>query len=215
MLKTLNARRPPTSFSFMKLIRLYPAFLSLILPALLCEAKGFKDNFSDPKLEIRQALRGEWIFEDNVASCVSDPELYKEFANHGPILRWPVEMTDGTVEFEFKPQGCQRLVITLNGDGHIFRISLNDEQRTSIFGWIGKSSKENKSQTIAKKGVPTIASLEGKWTKLKLVIKGDKADIQIGDYSASLQHGSLARDKGEFTISFASGECAVRKVSVK
>ena len=198
----------------MKLNRLSPAVLALILTTILSQATGLKDNFSDPNFEKRQALRGEWIFEDNVASCVSDPELYKEFANHGPILRWPIEMIGGTVECEFKPQDCQRLVITLNGDGHIFRISLNDEKRTGIFGWIGKSSKENKSQSLAKEDVPMIASIDGKWTKLKLVIEGEKADIQIGDYVASLRHGSLARDKGEFTISFASGECAVRKVSV-
>lgn len=193
--------------------RLLPLFVALASVSL-AQAGGFRDDFSDPKLKIRQALRGDWKFKDNTASCVSDPELYKKFANHGPILRWPATFTDGTVEFEFQPRGCQRIVITLNEDGHVFRISLSDEQRTQIFGWIGKSSKENKPKTIAKKGVPTSASLDGKWVKVKLAIKGNQGDITIGDYSAKLKHGSLARKKGEFTISFASGECAVRNVSV-
>ena len=195
-------------------MKLLPVLVILFSAATL-QSGGFTDNFSEPELEIRQALRGEWVYEDGIASCVSDPVLYKEFANHGPILRWPATFTDGTVEFEFKPQGCQRIVITLNEDGHVFRISLREPQGTSIFGWIGKSSKENKSQTIAKEGVPPLASLDNQWTQVKLVTKGNTGHIQIGDYKATLNHGSIGRKKGEFTISFASGECAIRNVRVK
>ena len=114
------------------------------------QAAGFRDDFAHSKSSIRQALRGDWKFENNTASCVSDPELYKKFKNHGHILRWPAAFTDGAVEFEFQSKGCQRIVITLNEDGHVFRIALSDEQRTRIFGWIGKSSKQNKPKTIAK-----------------------------------------------------------------
>lgn len=195
-------------------MKLLPA-LALLFSVASLQAGGFTDNFSKPEFEIRQALRGEWIYEDGVASCVSDPVLYKEFANHGPILRWPATFTDGTVEFELKPSGCQRVVITLNEDGHVFRISLREPEGTSIFGWIGKSSKENKSQTIAKEGVPPLASLDNQWTQVKLVTKGNTGHIQIGDYKATLKHGSIGRKKGEFTISFASGECAIRNVQVK
>ncbi|MCB1122722.1 MAG: hypothetical protein KJT03_14310 [Verrucomicrobiae bacterium] len=199
----------------MRIYRFFLLSLSLIAVPNLIQAAGFKDDFSDPKLELRQALRGEWTYKDGVASCVSDPELYKQFANHGPILRWPVEFTNGTVECEFKPEGCQRVVITLNEDGHVFRISLTEEKNTRIFGWIGKSSKENKPETIAKDGVPSVDSIDGQWTRLRLTINGDTGVIQIGDYKATLKHGSLARRKGEFTISFAFGSCAVRNVSVK
>jgi hypothetical protein len=188
--------------------------LAIVLSTTGSWAGGISDNFSDPKLESRQALRGDWKFKNNIASCVSDPKLYKEFKNHGPILRWPCAFTDGTVEFEFQPKGCQRIVITLNEDGHVFRISLNDKDRTRIFGWIGQSSKENKAKTIAKDGVPTAADIDGKWVKVKLVIKGERGELRLGDYSAKLNHPSLARKKGEFTISFASGACSVRKVSV-
>lgn len=199
----------------MKLLIPFVVLLSLGFSMTLAQAAWLQDDFSDPRLASRQALRGEWKFEEGVASCVADPELYKAFANHGPILRWPCEFTDGTVEFEFKPQGCQRVVFTLNEDGHVFRISLADQDRSSIFGWIGRSSKENKSQPIANKGVPGIEELDGQWVKVKLVIQGDEGTIQLANYSAKLKHGSLARKKGEFTISFASGECAIRQVSIK
>ncbi|MFK8111393.1 MAG: hypothetical protein AB8B91_04305 [Rubripirellula sp.] len=196
----------------------YLCLLVLILTspyfaATVC-ADGFHDDFSDPTFESRQALRGEWKFEDQQASCVSDPELYKKFANHGPILRWPIKMTDGTCSFQFQPKGCQRIVITFNDKGHVFRIALADEKITRAFGWIGQSSKENKPKTIAKEGVPTLDSLDGKWNDFKLAIKDDKADLLIGDRVLKLQHASLARTKGEFTISFASGELAVRDVAL-
>lgn len=195
--------------------RISAVLLTLFASLPLAMAGGVRDDFSSAKHASRQALRGDWKFRNHTASCVSDPELYKQFKNHGPILRWPCQFTDGTVEFEFRPQGCDRIVITLNEDGHVFRISLNDQERTRVFGWIGRSSKENKPKTIAKNGVPTAAALDGKWVKVKLVFNGDQGQLTIGDYSAQLKHPSLARKKGEFTISFASGSCAIRKMSVE
>lgn len=175
-------------------------------------ADGFVDDFSNPKLKTRQALRGAWTFNDGVAHCVSDPELYKKFANHGPILRWPAEFTDGTIEFEFQPKDCQRVIITLNEQGHVFRMLFHEPDRSRFFGWIGKSSKTNKPKTVAKEGVPSIDQINGKWIKAKLQFKGDTATITYGDYSEELTHPSIGRKKGEFTISFASGELSVRNV---
>lgn len=175
-------------------------------------ADGFRDDFSNPKLETRKALRGDWKFEKGTARCVSDPELYKKFANHGPILRWPAEFTNGTLEFEFQPKDCQRVIITLNEKGHVFRMLFHDANRTRFFGWIGESSKTNKPKLITKEGVPSIKDLNGKWIKSKIVFDGDTANIIYGDYKATLKHESIGRKKGEFTISFASGEIAVRNV---
>jgi hypothetical protein len=198
----------------MKLNRVFGILFAVVASLSVTQAGGFKDDFANARHSTRQALRGDWKYRNNAATCVSDPELYKKFANHGPILRWPCEFTDGTVEFEFQPKGCSRIVITLNEDGHVFRISINDEQRTRIFGWIGKSSKTNKAKTIAKDGVPTVSDVDGKWIKGKLVCQGEQGEITLGDYTAKLKHHSLGRKKGEFTISFAGGTCAVSKVSV-
>ena len=109
-------------------------------------ADGFKDDFSDSKLKTRQALRGEWTFQDGTAHCVADPELYKKFANHGPILRWPAKFTNGTLEFEFQPKGCERVIVTLNEKGHVFRMLFHEPQRTRFFGWIGQSSKNEQTK---------------------------------------------------------------------
>lgn len=193
----------------------------LILPNVGAAASEIVDDFSRADWNGRQALRGEWKFENNQASCVSDPELYKKYKNHGPILRWsPTKpFKDGTIEMEFQPQKCQRLVITLNNKtGHVFRIALTDNKttKTRIFGWAHPSSEKDKpAETLAVKGVPTATEIDGQWVKLRLAIIGSEARVTIGKYSETLQHASIAREKGEFTISFASGECAVRKVSIK
>lgn len=193
----------------------------LILSNVGTAASGIVDDFSKSDRKGRQALRGEWKFENNQASCVSAPELYKKYKNHGPILRWSPSkpFTDGTVEVEFQPKKCQRIVITLNNKtGHVFRIALTDNKttKTRIFGWAHPSSEKDKpAETLAVKGVPTAAAIDGQWVKLRLAITGSEARVMIGKYSETLKHASIARDKGEFTISFASGECAVRKVSIK
>ncbi|TWU06357.1 hypothetical protein [Stieleria varia] len=178
-------------------------------------AEELRDDFSDPKMKGRAALRGDWKFENNSASCVADPELYKKYDNHGPILRWPVEMTDGTVEFEFQCSDVERLVLTFNKEGHVLRMGFNAPGKSSIFGWIGQSSKENKPKTIVKEGVPSMQDLNGRlWSVCKIAIKGDEADVMIGNYKTKIKHPSIAREKGEFTISFASGKFAVRDFRV-
>lgn len=196
-------------------MNLFTALMSLPLVfASAAFAGGFEDDFSDAANESRAALRGDWTFNDGVARCVSDPELYKKFANHGPILRWPAEFTDGTLEFEFKPKNCDRIVITLNEKGHVFRMLFHEPDRSRFFGWIGQSSKTNKPKLIAKEGVPSVTDLDGKWVKAKIIFDGNRADVTYGEYHETLTHESIGRKKGEFTISFASGELAVRDVSL-
>lgn len=183
-------------------------------------ATDIVDDFSDANFKGRQAERGDWKFVGNTASVVSDPTLYKKYKNHGPILKWPVDCTSGEVEFEMKASECQRVVFTLNGDGHVFRISLIDPARaltpyqakanSRILAWATKSSKENKGDSLKPKGLPSLADIDGEWTKVKLTVNGDLADIQIGDFKAQLKHAALLRDKNIITLSFASGSFAVR-----
>ncbi len=184
-----------------------------LLGGLHTWADGLVDDFGSAKHPTRQALRGDWKFEGGVASCVADPELYKKYKDHGPILRWPVEFTDGTVTFEMKPKDCQRIVVTLNEAGHVFRCSLAADGRSRIFGWSGPS-KENKPTPIASDGVPSAKQLEDKWTPCEISIKGGKGEIRIGDFEGRFEHACFSRKKGEFTISFAFGDLAVRKVRV-
>lgn len=185
-----------------------------------CAADELSDDFSQVELKGRTAERGAWKFNDHQASCVSDPELYKKFKNHGPILKWSREFSDATIELEVKANDCQRVVFTLNGDGHVFRITLADETvnanagaskvPTRVIAWATKSSKENKGDTIKPKGLPDLPAVNDKWVKIRLAVKGDHADLSIGDFATKIRHDALARDKNMVMITFAHGELAVR-----
>lgn len=175
---------------------------------------GFFDDFDSKTQTSRAALRGDWQFEGNEGRCVSDPELYKKYKNHGPILRYPCEFSNGVIEFEIKPKDVQRFVFTLNEQGHVFRCCLADEKRTRIFGWSGLS-KETKAETIAKDKVPQISELDGKWTSVRIRIEGKKATVSIGNYRKTMTHACLSRAKKELTLSFASGEMAFRRLRVR
>lgn len=195
-------------------MKLNPIIFALILTAGSALGGGFSDDFTDPKLEIRRAARGEWTFADGQTTCVADPVLYKKYKDHGPILRYPVTFHDGTVEYEFQAKGCERIVFTLNNEeGHVVRFTIADKL-SRIFGWPGPSH-DTKAETIAQDGVPVMPDIEGKWVKVKLEITGDKATFSVGDnYRAELQHVSLGRPKGEVTLGFAFGELSVRQFSV-
>ena len=184
-------------------------------------SKDIIDTFATEKFETREAERGDWSFQDGVASVVSDPVLYKKYSNHGPILKWAVDCSQGKTVFGMKPSGCQRVVFTLNGDGHVFRISLiNPEKAMSpwqkksksrMIAWAEKSSKTNKGDSLQPKGFPSLGALDDKWTKVSVDIDGDTALVRIGEFQTEIQHEAMEREKSQITISFASGGLQIRE----
>ncbi len=193
---------------------------ALLIVTPFVSAEEFVDDFSALELKGRVAERGEWQFQNGIASCVADPDLYKQFKNHGPILKWPRQFNDATIEFEMKPTNCQRVVFTLNGDGHIFRVTLADETPgapagtskvpTRIIAWATQSSKQNKGETIKPEKLPDLPAINGKWVKMKLEVKGNRATLSIGEFQTELEHAALARDKNRVMLTFAHGAIAVR-----
>lgn len=185
--------------------------------------QAWGDDFDDPEFKGRQAERGAWQFNEGVASCVADPVLYKEYKNHGPILKWPRKFEDARIQFEMRARDCQRVVFTLNGDGHIFRVTLADERPdapagtskvpTRLIAWATKSSKQNKGDTIKPEGLPDLSMVNDEWVKVNLGVKGKHAVLAIGDFQAEISHAALARDKSMVMLTFAHGEIAVRNFS--
>jgi hypothetical protein len=188
--------------------------LALLLPV---SAAPINDTFADGSLH--KAGRGTWTYSGEVASCTSDPELYKKFANHGPFLLWVSEFVDGTTSVEFKPSDCQRVVFTFNGDGHIFRVILMDAESAKrkvsnrIIAWAEQSSKTNNGTISVPEGLPGLVDLNNKWTKLSVIVNDGTADLTIGDFKTTLKHPALKRDKNNITLSFASGKMDIRNFS--
>ncbi|MEM9943102.1 MAG: alkaline phosphatase [Planctomycetota bacterium] len=172
------------------------------------DAGGVADNFQSSH-PCRKALRGDWQYDSNIASCTADPELFKKYKNHGPILRYPVKFQDGMIEFEVQGKGVKKLVLTLNEKGHVFRMIHLDDKSSRIIGWSGPS-KTTDSETIGKKDVPSAASFSDDWVPVKIVIKEDSAIINAGKYYEIVRHDSLRRPKTEFTLSFHEGKLQVR-----
>ena len=193
---------------------------ALLLIATVAADEDFVDDFRSAKREGRLAERGAWQFRDGIASCVADPDLYKQFKNHGPILKWPREFNDAKIEFEMKAEDCQRVVFTLNGDGHVFRVTLADERPdapagkskvpTRIIAWATKSSKQNKGDTIKPQYMPDLPAVNEKWVPVQLTVKGNRAMLTIGDFQTEINHTALERDKNMVMLTFAHGELSVR-----
>lgn len=198
--------------------------ITLLFALPVAASEEFVDDFRGAELEGRQAERGQWQFQDGIASCVADPDLYKKFKNHGPILKWPRQFRDATIEFEMKAENCQRVVFTLNGDGHVFRVTLADERPdapagkskvpTRMIAWATKSSKQNKGDSIKPKQMPDLPAINGKWVRMQLTVKGKRATLNIGDFHTEIDHAALAREKNMVMLTFAHGELSVRNLRI-
>jgi hypothetical protein len=165
-----------------------------------------KDDFSDPNLKARRALRGDWKFADGAATCTQDDALYKKHQDHGPILFYDLAHTDATVRFSFKADGAKTLVFTANGqNGHVFRFVMS-ATGTSIraFPPDGKA----KSIALATEKLPLKS---GQWTPVEVKLSGTKATVKIGDAPAkTYEHASLARPKTNLSVGFSFGTVSVR-----
>ena len=194
--------------------------LLAMCPAVIVSGGDVRDSLSTEKFENRAAERGNWSFQEGIASVFSDPELYKKYTNHGPILKWETNCSQGTTAFDMKSTDCQRVVFTLNGDGHIFRISLIDPEKamnsfqkkskSRMIAWAEKSSKANKGESLQPEGFPSLGELNNKWTHISVAVRENTASITIGDFQTSITHKAMQRDKEEITISFASGSFQLR-----
>ncbi|MGI9473522.1 MAG: hypothetical protein ACR2NZ_18415 [Rubripirellula sp.] len=206
------------------LVQVLCCFAMSIAPAW-ASAGDVIDNFSEAEFSGRSAERGEWQFQESQASCVADPELYKQFKNHGPIIKWPHDFKEGTVEFEMKPSDCQRVVFTLNGDGHVFRVTLADETATAaagpskvptrIIAWKTKSSKQNKGDSIKPEGMPDLSAVNDQWVKVRLKIDGSKATLGLNDFTTEIDHPALEREKTMVMLTFAFGKLTVRDFQLR
>jgi hypothetical protein len=190
-------------------------FLLLLSAAavLAADAPLLRDDFSAPKHEQRRAMRGDWKFADNTATCTQDDELYKKHKDHGPILFYDLGHTDAAIRFAVKPgASTQSIVFTANGaDGHVFRI---------VFGPKGASvrafppdSKDHKSIALATE--PALKLKPGEWTAVRVELRGTKAMLTLGDFTKTYEHASLARAKTNLSIGFSFGTVSVKDVVVE
>jgi hypothetical protein len=171
------------------------------------EVPLLKDDFSDPKLAARRAVRGDWKFSGGVASCTQDDALYAKYKNHGPIVFYDLTFTDATVRFSFKPDGAKSVVFTANGEkGHVFRFVMS-ANGTSIRAF----PPEAEDHASISLGQEKVALKSCEWTPVEVKLRGATATVKIGDApEKACEHTSLARPKSNLSVGFSFGTVSVR-----
>jgi hypothetical protein len=189
----------------MKLLAL--ALLALVTSLHAAETPLLKDDFSDPKLPARRAMRGDWKLANGVATCTQDDALYKKFQDHGPILFYDLAHTDATVRFSFKADGAKTFVFTANAEkGHVFRFVMSPTG-TSIRAF-PTDKPDVKSIALATEKLPLKS---GEWIPVEVKLSGARATVKIGEAPAkTYEHASLARAKINLSVGFSFGTLSVR-----
>lgn len=157
-------------------------------------------------------MRGDWQITGGVAQCTQDDALYKKFKDHGPIIFYDLATTDATFRYAFKPQGCQTVVFTLNGqDGHVFRFVSTPQRGTDFRAF--PPSDDHKS--VVTHRAADWKLVDGEWTPVTVAIKGDTATVRFGDAApVEVKHETYAKSKTNFSIGFSFGSLAVKDVTV-
>ncbi len=174
------------------------------------------DNFTSAKLAKRDLSpsRGEWKMADGVATCTQDDELYKKNKDHGPIIWYDVSMTDATIRFAFRPQGCKTFVFTLNnGNGHVFRFIVSPTG-LAVRAWPTQGSDATALSLMnPKAGSPSLK--DGEWTPVELIFDGNECVLAIGsDFKQKFDNAALGFEKTKLGLGFSYGTLSLRDVSI-
>lgn len=169
-----------------------------------------RDDFSLAKHKDRAATRGDWQVTDGTISVTQDPELYKKFANHGPLLAYPIPHDDAEARVEFRPSGCKSVVFTMDAEsGHAFRIVLPVERPGVVFGYDPQPGEDRPKAHPLSRELPSLT--DDTWTSLRARVVGDTASVKIGDQNFKVSHPSIDQVKTTVKIGFAFGSLQVRK----
>lgn len=192
----------------MKRFLLLLAFSSV----LAADAPLLRDDFSSAKLDQRRAMRGEWKFADQTATCTQDDELYKKNKDHGPILFYDLAYSDAAIRFAVKPDAnTKSIVFTANGaESHLYRL---------VFSHAGMAvrafptdSKDHKSVALANETAVKLKT--GEWNEVSVELRGGKATVKVGDFTRTYEHASIGLAKVNLSIGFSFGTLSVKDLVV-
>ncbi len=190
-----------------------PLLLLLALASVLAaEAPLLRDDFSAARFDQRRAMRGEWKFADQAATCTQDDELYKKNKDHGPILFYDLAYTDASIRFAVKPDAnTQSVVFTANGaEAHLFRL---------VFSKAGMAvrafpadSKDHKAVALANEAMVKLKA--GEWNEVSIDLRGGKATVKVGDFTRTYENASIGLAKVNLSVGFSFGTLSVKDLVV-
>lgn len=173
----------------------------------------FADAFTSLRLAGRTASRGPWKIADGVAACTQDDALYKQFKDHGPIIRWDLPFENARIRFRYRADASAKtFVFTANGEtGHVFRFVTSAERGTDLRAF--PPGGEAKSISIGRGG-PKLQP--GDWVSVVVELSGAKATVKIGDdHETTAEHPSLSRPKKDVSLGFSFGAVAIRDFAIE
>ena len=192
----------------MKRFLLLLAFSSV----LAADAPLLRDDFSSAKLDQRRAMRGDWKFADQTATCTQDDELYKKNKDHGPILFYDLAYSDAAIRFAVKPDAnTKSIVFTANGaESHLFRLVFS--QAGMAVRAFPTDSKDHKSVALANETAVKLKT--GEWNEVSVELRGGKATVKVGDFTRTYEHASIGLAKVNLSIGFSFGTLSVKDLVV-
>lgn len=172
----------------------------------------FRDDFTSAKLDARRAVRGDWKFEDGIATCTQDDALYKQHQDHGPIIFYDIPVTDAVIQFQYKADACKTFVFTANGEqGHVFRFITSD-RGTNLRAFPPDGDAKSIALAVDAKQVLKGAD----WVAVTVTLRGTKASVKLGEArTLTVEHASLARPKTNLSVGFSFGTLAVKEFTVR
>ena len=179
---------------------------------LAADAPLLRDGFSSAKLDQRRAMRGEWKFADQTATCTQDDELFKKNKDHGPILFYDLAYSDAVIRFTVKPDAnTKTIVFTANGaKAHLFRL---------VFSSAGMAvrafpaeSQDHKAIALANEAAVKIKA--GEWNSVTIEMRGSNATVKVGDFARTYQHASIGLAKVNLSVGFSFGTLSVKDLVV-
>lgn len=167
------------------------------------------DTFDDAKLRERAAVRGEFEFNDGVMKVEHNPDLYKKYKDHGPMVVYAGQFKDADVHLRFrlgqttKADSPARGAFTFDGaSGHVMRVFTLTNAKGRIIAW-----KEGDTTPVTlTKELPKLKA--GVWYDLKVSSQGNKATVELAGETISVEHEAIARPKtnAKYSTAFATME---------
>ncbi len=105
-----------------------------LLSPILADQTVFHDKYTSDKFELRKAVRGPWRFENGIALCTQDDEIFKKNKDHGPVLWYNLSpFRNAEISFSIKPHSdVKNFVFTINSEkGHAYRF-VSTAKETSV-----------------------------------------------------------------------------------
>lgn len=164
------------------------------------------EDFSTSVAKSWRVAKGEWKIVDGAWQGAELPA-----DKHGAVARYPLEFTDGVIEFDFRLDGAKGISLSLNdAKGHVARLSINPAGFQ-----LTKDDHDHEGPdrrvVLEKK---TISFAPGSWHHVRVEFAGPRMTARIDDVEAGGEHEQIAVKKVNFGFTVAGQSASFKNLRV-